>query len=138
MKTLVLFRHGKSSWDHPLDDIDRPLILKGIKRIVNVSIKNKNIYLSNNLKINVVKETAKIKRLSPLITLKKARINSLEVTNNDIFFAIKGKKNDGNKFVTQSFKRKASLAVVNKIQNKFNNNRQIKVKNTLKFLTNVS
>ena len=44
MKTLVLFRHGKSSWDHPLDDIDRPLILKGIKRIINVSIKNKNIF----------------------------------------------------------------------------------------------
>ena len=109
---------------------DRKIILNSIK------VKNKN--LSNNLKINVVKETGKIKRLSPLISLKKARINSQEVTKNDIFFAIKGKKNDGNKFVTQSFKRKASLAVVNKIQNEFNNNRQIKVKNTLKFLTNVS
>jgi len=51
---------------------------------------------------------------------------------------IKGKKNDGNKFVTDSFKRKASLAVVNKIQNKLNSGRQIKVKNTLKFLTDVS
>ncbi len=107
------------------------------KEILN-AIKNKNINLSNNLKINVVKETAKIKKLSPLISIKKARINSQEVTKNDIFFAIKGKKNDGNKFVTQSFKRKASLAVVNNIQNKLNHNRQIKVKNTLKFLTNVS
>jgi murE/murF fusion protein len=67
-----------------------------------------------------------------------ARINSQEVCKNDIFFAIKGKKNDGNKFVAQSFKRKASLAVVNKIQNKLNSRRQIKVNNTLKFLTNVS
>jgi murE/murF fusion protein len=107
------------------------------KEILN-AIKNKNINLSNNLKINVVKEIAKIKKLSSLISIKKARINSQKVTKNDIFFAIKGKKNDGNKFVTQSFKRKASLAVVNKIQNKLNHSRQIKVKNTLKFLTNAS
>ena len=66
------------------------------------------------------------------------KINSREVCKNDIFFAIKGKKNDGNKFVAQSFQRKASLAIVNKIQNKLNNNRQIKVKNTLKFLTEFS
>ena len=65
-------------------------------------------------------------------------INSKEVTKNDIFFAIRGKKNDGNKYVSQSFNRKASLAVVNKIQNKLNKSRQIKVKDTLKFLTDIS
>ena len=54
------------------------------------------------------------------------------------FFAIKGKKNDGNKYVTESFKRKASLAVVNTIQNKLKSRCQIKVKNTLKFLIDVS
>ena len=94
-------------------DIGSKKIFFSDRKVILSAIKNKNINLSNNLKINVVKETAKIKRLSPLITLKKARINSQEVTKNDIFFAIKGKKNDGNKFVTQSFKRKASLAVVN-------------------------
>ena len=65
-------------------------------------------------------------------------INSNKVRKNDVFFAIKGKVNDGNKFVSQSFKKKASLAIVNKIQNNLDNKRQIKVKNTLKFLTNVS
>ena len=86
----------------------------------------------------MIKEAAEIKKLPKLISLKKARINSKEVHKNDIFFAIKGKKNDGNKFVSQSFKRKASLAVVNKIQNKLNKSCQIKVKNTLKFLTEIS
>ena len=86
----------------------------------------------------MVKEVAKIKKLSASISLKTARINSQEVTRNDIFFAIKGKKNDGNKYVAQSFKKKASLAIVNKIQKKFNLNRQIKVKNTLNFLTVIS
>jgi MurE/MurF fusion protein len=109
---------------------DRKIILNSIK------VKNKN--LSNNLKINVIKEVAQIQKLPSLISLKNARINSREVFKNDIFFAIKGKKNDGNKFVAHSFKRKASLAIVNKIQNKLDNNRQIKVKNTLKFLTDAS
>ena len=54
------------------------------------------------------------------------------------FFAIKGKKNDGNKFIKQSFKRKASIAVVNKLQNSLNVRRQIKVKDTVKFLTKIS
>ncbi|MDC0352792.1 UDP-N-acetylmuramoyl-L-alanyl-D-glutamate--2,6-diaminopimelate ligase [Candidatus Pelagibacter sp.] len=109
---------------------DRKVILNAIK------VKNKN--LSNNLKINVIKEVAKYEKLPSLISINSAKINSKEVRKNDIFFAIKGKKNDGNKFVAQSFKRNASLAIVNKIQNKLNNNRQIKVKNTLKFLTDVS
>ena len=61
------------------------------KEILN-AIKNKNENLSNNLKLNVVKELAKIKKLPNSISLKTGRINSQEVTKNDIFFAIKGKK----------------------------------------------
>lgn len=30
MKTLVLIRHGKSSWDHPVSDMHRPLKSRGI------------------------------------------------------------------------------------------------------------
>ena len=109
---------------------DKEIILKAIK------IKNKN--LSNNLKFEIIKETSGSKKFKFPKLLKKARINSKEVKKNDIFFAIKGKKNDGNKFVKQSFKRKASLAVVNTIQNDCNIKRQIKVKDTLKFLTEIS
>ena len=109
---------------------DKEIILKAIK------IKNKT--LSNNLKFEIIKETLGSKKFKSPKLLKKARINSKEVKKNDIFFAIKGKKNDGNKFVKQSFKRKASLAVVNTIQNDCNIKRQIKVKDTLKFLTEIS
>ncbi len=31
MKTLILVRHGKSSWELPVDDVDRPLNTRGIK-----------------------------------------------------------------------------------------------------------
>ncbi len=119
-------------------DIGNKKIFFSDRKAILNAIKNKNINLSNNLKINIIKEAAKIQKLSNLVSLKTARIDSKEVNKNDIFFAIKGKKNDGNKFVAQSFNRKASLAVVNKIQNKLNNNKQIKVKNTLKFLTDLS
>ena len=119
-------------------DIRNKKIFFSDRKVILNAIKNKNNNLSDNLKLNLIKEKAKIKKFSTSVLLKTARINSKEVTKNDIFFAIKGKKNDGNKFVTQSFKRKASLAVVNKIQNKLNKSRQIKVKNTLKFLTDIS
>ncbi len=121
-----------------IQDIGNKKIFFSDRKVILNSIKSKNNTLSNNLKLNVIKEAVKIKKLSPSTSLKTARINSQEVTKNDIFFAIRGKKNDGNKYVAQSFKRKASLAVVNKIQNKLNKNRQIKVKNTLKFLTDIS
>ena len=119
-------------------DIGSKKIYFSDKQIILNTIKIKNQNLSNHLKINAINEVAQIQKLSHSISIGRARINSQEVCKNDIFFAIKGKKNDGNKFVTDSFKRKASLAVVNKIQNKLNSGRQIKVKNTLKFLTDVS
>ncbi len=105
------------------------------KKIILKSIKSKNQYLSNNIKLNILKELSGSKKLSLSFKSKQARINSKEVKKDDIFFAIKGKKNDGNKFVRQSFKNKASLAIVNKIQKNSDINRQIKVKNTLNFLT---
>ncbi len=107
-----------------------------IKILKEINKKNKN--LSDQLKINIIKELSNIQKLSKSILINNASINSNEVLKNDVFFAIKGKVNDGNKFVSQSFKKKASLAIVNKIQNNLDIHRQIKVKNTLKFLTNVS
>ncbi len=108
------------------------------KQVILDSIKKKNLNLSNNLKFNIIRELSLNKKLPTKLPLNLARINSQEVKKNDFFFAIKGKKNDGNKFVNHAFKNKASIAVVNRIQKKFQVNRQIKVRNTLKFLTNVS
>ena len=41
----------------------------------------------------------------PNLSFHQARIDSKKVKKNDIFFAIKGKKKDGNNFVSQSFKK---------------------------------
>ena len=37
MKELILLRHAKSSWEYSVSDFNRPLIEKGIKRIINVA-----------------------------------------------------------------------------------------------------
>ncbi len=119
-------------------DIGKQKIYFSDKKKILDSIKIKNLYLSNNLKLNILKEQSGHKKFPPSLFLQKAKINSKEVKKDDIFFAIKGKKNDGNKFVKESFKRKASLVVVNKVQSSLNLRRQIKVKDTLKFLTQIS
>ena len=119
-------------------DFGKKKIYFSDKKIILDCIKLKNTSLSKNFKINIIKELSKIKNKIPLVKADKVRINSKEVNKNDIFFAIKGKKNDGNKYIEEAFKNKASLVVVNKVQNKFNSKRQIKVRNTLKFMTEIS
>ncbi|MDA8809172.1 UDP-N-acetylmuramoyl-L-alanyl-D-glutamate--2,6-diaminopimelate ligase [Candidatus Pelagibacter bacterium] len=108
------------------------------KKIILDAIKIKNLNLSNNLKVNILNELNGEKKISNQVFLDKARINSKEIKKNDIFFAIKGKKNDGNKFISEAFRKKASIAVVNKIERKINISRQIKSKDSLKFLTKSS
>ncbi|ARJ48229.1 UDP-N-acetylmuramoyl-L-alanyl-D-glutamate--2,6-diaminopimelate ligase [Candidatus Pelagibacter sp. RS39] len=119
-------------------DFGKKKIYFSDKKIILDSIKLKNTNLSKNLKINIIKEVSKIKNKISLTKLDKVRINSKEINKNDIFFAIKGKKNDGNKFIAEAFKNKASLVVGNKILSKFNNRHQIKVRDTLKFMTEIS
>ena len=99
------------------------------------SIKMKNKFLFNDFKINILKELSGSKKITIKTKINKASINSKEIKKDDIFFAIKGKNKDGNLFVKEAFKNGASLAVVNKQKQKLN---QIRVKNTLKFLTEAS
>ena len=101
-------------------------------------IKKKNKILKNDLKFNILKETSKNEHLLIKTKIGKASINSREIKKKDIFFAIKGKRKDGNKFVNEAFKNGACLAVVNKINKLEKKNKQIKVKNSLNFLTKTS
>lgn len=42
MKNLILVRHAKSSWEAPLQDVDRPLLHRGIvdAHLVSSTISN--------------------------------------------------------------------------------------------------
>ncbi len=109
---------------------DKKVILKYIKK------KNKN--LSKNLKINILKELSRQNNFPIKTKIKNASINSRDIKKNDIFFAIKGTNKDGNLFVKEAFNRGASLAIVSKFNKLRKISKQIKVKNTLKFLTDAS
>ena len=103
------------------------------KILINIKIKNKK--LSNNLKLNILKELSNSSNISSKLKIKNASINSKEIKKNNIFFAIKGKKKDGNLFVKEAFINGASLAIVN---NQKKSKKKIVVKDTLKFLTEAS
>ena len=109
--------------------LDKKIILKFIKK------KNKN--LSKNWKTNILIE--EINKKIPLAAkINKASINSKNLKKNDVFFAIKGKKKDGNNFTKESIKKGASFVVVNKINKSVNLSKQLLVKDSLKSLTDIS
>ena len=108
------------------------------KNCILRSIKKKNKILKNDFKFNILKEVSKNKNLLIKAKIKKASINSKEIKKNDIFFAIKGKNKHGNNFISEAFKNGACLAVVNKINKSGKKNNQIKVKNSLNFLTKIA
>ena len=107
------------------------------QEIITKFIKSKNKSLSKNLKSNIIKEESKSQILNKL-TIKNISINSKMIKKNDVFFAIKGKRVDANKFLPEAFQKKISFAVVNRINKNYSSSKQIKVKNTLNFLTKCS
>jgi len=99
----------------------------------NITIKNKT--LSSNLKLNILKELSNSNDISSKIEINNASINSKEIKKNNVFFAIRGKNNDGNLFIKEALIKGASLAITN---NKKKSKKEIVVKDTLKFLTEAS
>ena len=97
------------------------------------SIKEKNLKLNKNWKANIIAEKLQNK-LSDKTIINKAYINSKKVKKNSIFFGIKGKRIDGNKFANEAIKKGASISIIDKNYGK-NIKKKIKVKNTLKFFT---
>jgi len=108
---------------------DKKYILKAI------NLKNKKLF--NNWKANILHEKCNLSSLNKKLKINKASINSKNIKKNDVFFAIKGPKNDGNNYSDEAIKKGASLAIVNKL-GKFNKSKKIKTNNTLKILTSTS
>ena len=107
------------------------------QKVILKSIRLKNKSLSKNIKLNIIKEQSKFK-IKNKIVIKNISINSKTIKKNDIFFAIKGKRVDGFKFIKEALQKKISLAIVNRIDKNLPFYKQLKVKNTLSFLTKCS
>ena len=100
------------------------------------AIHKKNKKLSKNLKVNIINEYLNIK-INNNFLINKASINSKDIKKNNIFFGIKGKNIDGNKFADEALKKKASICILEKNYSK-KNPRKIFVKDTLKTFSNLS
>ena len=102
------------------------------KEILNsINLKNKKLF--NDKRLNIIQD--KTVALPKNLKINKVSINSKDLKKNDLFFAIKGKKHDGSKFLNEAIKKKSSLVITNKINKKIPLKKQIKVVNSLSFLT---
>ena len=82
------------------------------KEIILSSIEYKNKFLSNNLKLNIIKESSKSNLSFKNLKIRKVIINSKEVNKDDIFFTIKGKKNDTYRYLDEVFKKRLLLQLL--------------------------
>ena len=102
-------------------------IIKDLK-INKIKIDKKKQNFISNLKIlNQITKNKKIYKFNGLT------LNSREVKKNNLFLAIKGKKNDGNKFISKALKKGASLIISSKMKKKFKD-KICKVNNEIIFL----
>ncbi len=108
---------------------DRKYILK------TINYKNKKLFKS--WKANILNEKCNLSSLDKKLKINKASINSKEIKKNDIFFAIRGPKNDGNNYTDEAIKKGASLAIVNTL-GKLNKSKKVKTNSVLKVLTSAS
>ena len=120
-----------------MQDYGRKKLFFSDKKIILKSIESKNNSLSKNLKLNIIKEESK-SNISNKLFIKNISINSKTIEKNDVFVAIKGKRINGNKFVSEALQKKTSFAIVNKVNKNYPLSKQVKVKNSLNFLTNCS
>ena len=102
---------------------------------IKKSIVFKNKFLSNNWKLNILKEIIKNKKLDKLKNFK-ISTNSKLSNKGKIFFGIKGKSLNGNDFADEAIKNGAKLAILQNIKKL--DVKKIKVKNTLELLIKLS
>ena len=103
------------------------------KNFIQKYIKERNKTLNKNWKSNIISEVTK-KKIGKNIKINEASIDSRKIKKNNIFFGIKGKNFDGNKFVDQASRNGASISIIEgKFKNKIKN--KIYVKNSLKIFS---
>jgi len=102
---------------------------------IKKSIILKNRILSNDWKLNILKEIINNKKLDRIKNLK-ISTNSKEQNKGKIFLGIKGKSLNGNDFADEALKNRAKLAIIQ--NNKNNSKKKINVKSTLELLIKFS
>jgi MurE/MurF fusion protein len=102
-------------------------IVRNLKLKIKSLSKKEINFLQNKLILNKIKKNIRLKNFSGLA------IDSRETKKNNLFLTIKGKKNDGNKFISDAIKKGAKYIVSSKISKKYKK-KTIKVNDEILFL----
>ncbi len=103
------------------------------KNFIQQYIKERNKTSNKNWKSNIISEVTK-KKIEKNIKINEASIDSRKIKKNNIFFGIKGKNFDGNKFADKALRNGASISIIEgKLKNKIKN--KLYVKNSLKIFS---
>tara|TARA_B100000963_G_scaffold344622_1_gene347664 strand:- start:15215 stop:17974 length:2760 start_codon:yes stop_codon:yes gene_type:complete len=104
---------------------DKKIIKEIIVKPKNFSKKKQN-YLQNRMILNKILGKTKFVNFNGLST------DSRVIQKDNLFLAIKGKKENGNKFIKDALKKGAGCVVASSVKDE--NKKIIKLKNTIKFL----
>ena len=118
----------KQIYKNKILNISDKKIIKKINLKDKIISKKHQCYLQNNLILNKITKQSKFFKFNGL------SIDTRTIKKENLFIAIKGKYNDGNKFTNEALKKGAGCVVSDYgIKNK---KKIIKVKNTILFLNN--
>ena len=118
----------KQIYENKILNISDKKIIKKINLKNKIISKKHQCYLQNNLILNKITKQSKFFKFNGL------SIDTRTIKKENLFLALKGKYNDGNKFTNEALKKGAGCVVSDYgIKNK---KKIIKVKNTILFLNN--
>jgi MurE/MurF fusion protein len=102
-------------------------IIKNLKYKIKFLSKKKQNYLQNKSLLKKIKGNVNVKNFNGLA------VDSRMVKKNNLFLTIKGKNNDGIKFIPNALKKGAKYIISSKVLSKYKK-KTIKVKNEISFL----
>jgi len=102
-------------------------IIRGIKVKIKILKKDNQKFTQNKKILEKIKKGIKVENFDGIA------IDSREVKKNNLFLTIKGKNNDGSKFIDKALKKGAKYIVSSNIKKKYKN-KTIRVKSEINFL----
>ncbi len=119
-------------------DYGRKKIIFSDKKIIKEIIKQKKIIFKKKKYESIILQKSFPDVAVKNINYNGVSIDSRNIKKNNLFFAIKGKKNDGHKFIKEALKKGAVRSVISQKNRLFSKNKIIKVKNTFYSLNNLA
>ena len=119
-------------------DLGNKIINFSDKKIIKELIKKRKFFSKKKYNSNFLKNKNFNKNNLKNINYDGVSINTKNIKKNNLFFALKGKNNDGHNFIKEAIKKGAIKIVVSKKVKNISKNKFIKVKNTFSALNNLA